>query len=78
MVKTLWVLISVLIIGIVGCIVIRFCDFIKTIKKQPKVKLIYSLREYEKAKFMINKENGNWHEEKVEKVICISMVLILN
>jgi hypothetical protein len=26
--------------------------------------------------FMINKENGNWHEEKVKKVNYINMVLI--
>lgn len=41
-----------LIIGIMVCIVIRIYDFIKTINRKTKVKLIYALKEYEKSKFI--------------------------
>lgn len=50
--SVLWFLITVLIVGIAICIGIRIYDFIKTIIERPKVKLIYTLREYEKSKFI--------------------------
>ena len=42
--------IVVLIIGIMVCIGIRIYDFIKTINKKTKEKLIYILKEYQKSK----------------------------
>jgi len=51
-ISVLWFLITVLVIGIAICIGIRIYDFIETINKKPKVKLVYTLREYEKSKFI--------------------------
>ena len=65
------VLISALVMSLGVCVIIRIRDFLKIIKQQPKNKLVYSVREYQRAKFT-----------KIKNMITLrrsgSMAIIIN